>query len=381
VYAVLQIAYLDNAATTPLCDSAKQKMTESFDLFGNPSSLHKLGTVSLQKLEESRKIIADILKAEKQEIIFTSGGTESDNIAILGAAQALCRRGNKIVTTAVEHSAVIQTMKHLDMQGYEVVYIKPNRYGEITPEQFESVIDRNTILVSCMHINNEVGAVYPVEKIREIIDKAKSPALFHVDAVQSFGKYPICPHKIGADLMSLSSHKIHGPKGAGGLYIRRGARIVSPIFGGGQEGGIRPGTEALYAIIGFAAAAGEIGDFENREKNAIEIKNFLIENLKKIPDIKINSSESSSAYVLNFSVMGIRSETMLHFLEAKDVYVSSGSACAKGAPSHVLSAMGLSRKEADSAIRVSLSRYNTVEDAVRLIDGINEAAKTLIRAK
>lgn len=377
----MQPAYFDNAATTPLCDAAKSAMTQALEMYGNPSSLHSLGIRSAEKLEAARKTVADTLKVTKQEIYFTSGGTEADNIAVIGAATALRRRGNKIVTTAVEHAAVLESMQYLQKQGFEVVYIKPDKFGRISPRQFENEIDKNTILVSCMQVNNENGAIMPTDQLKAIIERAESPALLHVDAVQAYGKYPLTPSRDSIDLMTVSSHKIHGPKGAGALYVKKGVRIVSPLYGGAQEGGIRPGTEPLPAILGFAAAASEIRDLKEREERACEIKTYLQQELSKLPDVEINSAEDSSAYVLNFSVLGIRSETMLHFLEAREVYVSSGSACAKGAPSHVLQAMGLSRRQADSAIRVSLSHYNTIEDAKRLIDGICDASKTLIRAK
>ena len=377
----MRISYLDNAATTPLCDSAREEMIKSMDLFGNPSSLHKLGIESSKALDFARKTIADSIKATKQEIYFTSGGTEADNMAVFGGATAMARRGNRIITTAVEHSAVMESMKHLESKGFEVVYLTPDENGVITEEQFIEHIDEKTILVSCMYVNNEVGSVFPVDKIKRIIDRANSPALFHIDAVQAYGKYQINATRLGADLITISAHKIHGPKGIGALYVRKGVRINQRIFGGEQESGLRPGTESLTLIAGFSAAVKEICDLREREEKAKEIKEYITEKLTVFPDVKINSGSNSCPYLLNLSVTGIRSETMLHFLEERGVYVSSGSACAKGAPSHVLKAMGLNPKEADSAIRISLSHQNTKEDADALIEGVTLAREKLIRAR
>ncbi len=377
----MRLSYLDNAATTPLCDRAREEMIKSMDLFGNPSSLHKLGIESAKVLDFARKTIADSIKATKQEIYFTSGGTEADNMAVIGGATARARRGNKIVTTAVEHSAVMESMKHLESKGFEVVYLTPDKNGVITEEQFREQIDEKTILVSCMFVNNEIGSVFPVDKIKGIIDRANSPALFHIDAVQAYGKYQINASKLGADLISLSAHKIHGPKGIGALYVKKGVKINQRIFGGEQEGGLRPGTESLTLIAGFCAAAREIRDLKQREEKAREIKGYITEKLTEFSDVKINSGESSCPYLLNLSILGIRSETMLHFLEERGVYVSSGSACAKGAPSHVLKAMGLNPKESDSAIRISLSHESTIEDANALIEGITLAREKIIKAK
>lgn len=377
----LNTAYFDNSATTMLCDEAKAAIKEACDMYGNPSSLHKMGILSSRMLENARKTVAESIGADVSEIYFTSGGTESDNMAIVGAVKALHRRGKKIVTTAFEHSAVIHTMKQLETYGFEVVYLKPDESGTVPIRAFLDAIDEQTILVSCMSVNNETGAVLPVELIKKAIIKKKSPALFHCDATQSYLKYPINPNRSGIDLMTLSAHKIHGPKGVGALYIKKGVRILPRTFGGEQEKGLRPGTEPLILINGFAAAVKVFGNSAENAKKCAEIKQYIIEKLKNESDILINSPKNSSDYILSISVLGIRSETMLHFLEQDDIYVSSGSACAKGKPSHVLTALGFDKKRADSTIRISFSKFNTFKQADRLIDGIITAKNSLIKSK
>ncbi|MGN0172953.1 MAG: cysteine desulfurase family protein [Acutalibacteraceae bacterium] len=374
-------AYFDNSATTALCDAAKNAIISACDIYGNPSSLHSLGTASADILQNVREKIAGQLNASPDEIYFTSGGTESDNMAIVGAAKALHRRGKKIVTTAFEHSAVINTMKQLENDGFEVVYLKPDESGTVPISSFLDAIDEHTILVSVMSVNNETGAFLPIDKIKKAIVRKNSPALFHCDATQSFMKYSVVPKKCGIDLMTVSAHKIHGPKGVGALYIRKGVRILPRTFGGEQEKGLRPGTEPLILINGFGAAIDDFGDSDENAEKCRKIKNYIKEKLENCEDIVINSPSQSSDYILNLSVLGIRSETMLHFLEQRKVFVSSGSACAKGKPSHVLTALGLNQKRADSAIRISFSKFNDFEQADHLIDGISEAKSVLIKSK
>lgn len=373
--------YLDNAATTPMCKAAKEALLIAANSFGNPSSLHSLGLKSSTMLENARAVVANALAADKSEIYFTSGGTESDNLAILGAAKSQIRKGNRIVTTSIEHSAVIKAMNELGQNGFEVIFLEPDSTGSVPIAEFANAINKDTILVSCMSVNNETGAFLPIERIKRLIIQANSPALFHVDATQSFGKYPIKPEKIGADLMSVSAHKIHGPKGIGALYIRKGARILARNFGGSQEKGIRPGTESLILINSFAAAINEIGNLKTNANNAKSLKEILKNELSKFNDIIINSPQDSSDYILNFSVLGIRSEILLHFLEKRGVFVSSGSACSKGKPSHVLSTLKLPAKVIDSAIRVSFSRFTTQEDITMLLEGIAVARKNIIKVK
>ena len=374
-------AYFDNSSTTFLCNEAKEAIISACNYNGNPSSLHRLGTFSGEVLENARKRIAKVLKCLPSEIYFTSGGTESDNTAIIGAATALKRRGKKIVTTAFEHSAVINTMKYLENEGFEVVYLKPDESGTVSISAFIEAIDENTILVSCMSVNNETGAKEPIDLIKKAIISKNSPAYFYCDATQSFLKYPLFPETAGIDLLSISAHKIHGPKGVGALYIKKGVRINPRSFGGEQENGIRPGTEPLILINGFSAAIDAFGDAKENAGKCGLIKNYIKTKLSRFDDIVINSPENSSDYILNLSVLGVRSETMLHFLEQRNIYVSSGSACAKGKPSHVLSALGFDKKRADSAIRISFSKHNDLIQADRLIDAIVAAKTTLIKSK
>jgi len=378
---LLNRAYFDNSATTFLCEEAKEAIFSACDVGGNPSSLHTLGTIASEMINSARETIAKSIGALSQEIYFTSGGTESNNMAIVGAVKALHRRGKKIVTTAFEHSSVGATMKQLEADGFSVVYLSPDESGTVPISAFLDAIDENTILVSCMSVNNETGAFLPIDKIKKAIKAKNSPAYFHCDLTQSYLKYPVNLRKIDADLISFSAHKIHGPKGVGALYIKKGVRILPRTFGGEQENSLRPGTEPTILINGFGAAVESFGSADENAKKVREIKNYIIEKLQGFDDIKINSPKNSSDYILSLSVLGIRSETMLHFLEAKGVFVSSGSACAKGKPSHVLTTLKFDKRRADSTIRISFSKFNTIAQADMLIDGILEARDTLIKSK
>lgn len=374
--------YLDNSATTMVCKEAAEKALEIMtEKYGNPSSLHSKGFEAQKELESAREAAAAVLAAEKEEIFFTSGGTESNNTAVFGAAEALARRGNRIVITSVEHSSVIEAMQRLEAKGCEVIYLDPDSSGRISKAQLEQAIDKKTILVSVMAVNNETGAIQPIETVRKIIDRAGAPALFHVDAVQAFGKMPIKPRKLGIDLLSASSHKIHGPKGAGILFVRKGARIIPLHYGGEQERKIRPGTEPIPAICAMGAAIKAMPDMKEEMEYIRSLERRCREGLSKISGVHINSDSECLPYIINFSVRGIRSETMLHYLAGKGIFVSSGSACAKGKKSHVLSAMGLSQELADSAVRVSFSRYNTPEDVDELIKELTNADNTLARSR
>lgn len=378
----LREIYLDNSATTMVCPEAAQKALKMMtECYGNPSSLHSKGFEAQRELESARSAAAELLGAEPSEIIFTSGGTESNNTAVFGAAEALSRRGNKIVTTAFEHSSVIEAVQRLESRGFEAVYLKPDKNGNVSREAIEEAVDKNTVLVSIMAVNNETGAVLPIESVRRIIDRAGSPALFHVDAVQAFGKIPLRPKKTGIDLLSASSHKIHGPKGAGILYIRKGARIVPLHYGGEQEKKIRPGTEAVPLICAMGEAIRSLPDMKTELEDMKKLNDYCRSRLSEIENVHINSGENCLPYIINFSLRGIRSETMLHYLAQKGIFVSSGSACAKGKKSHVLEAMGLDSSLADSALRVSFSRYNTAEDIDELIKELVNADNTLARSK
>lgn len=371
--------YLDNSATTAVSDVAAKKALEIMTLnYGNPSSLHSKGMQAEDELILARQAIADSLGVFEDEIIFTSGGTEANNLAIKGAADAKKRLGNKIVTTSIEHSSVIESCEFLKSQGYDVVFLNPDSNGCVSTEQFNNAIDENTVLVSLMYTNNETGAILPVESISKIIRAKKSPALLHTDAVQAYGKILLKPNKLGVDLLSVSAHKVHAPKGVGALYIKKGVRIIPQTYGGEQEKKIRPGTEALPLIGAFGAAVKEF-DINKNYKYVSELKEYAKEKLLSLEGVFENSTDSSLPYILNISVEGIRSETMLHHLEQSQVFVSSGSACSKGKKSHVLKSLGLSDRRIDSALRISFSKLNTKEDVDALYNGVLTGINTLVR--
>lgn len=372
-------AYLDNSATTKpskaCVDAINKMLTESW---GNPSSLHALGVSSAKEIILARSAVAESLGAEKEEIYFTSGGTEANNLALFGAVKAKKRLGNRIVTTAIEHESVLQSAQELEKQGFEVIYIQPDKYGFISEEQIKEAVNDKTILVSIMYINNEAGSVMPVEKIRRIVTKAGSPALIHIDCVQAYGKIPINAKKLDADLVTVSAHKIHGPKGVGALYVNKAANLTNQnfarTFGGEQERKIRPGTEAAPLIAGFAAAVKEL-DLSKQQKDKIkELNAYAKARLSEIDGIKFNSSENASPYIISIYVPTfMRSQTILQELSSNyNVYVSNGSACAKGKKSHVLSAMGLSNEALDKSIRISFSRYNTKEEVDLFVNALKE---------
>ncbi|MEF2920258.1 MAG: cysteine desulfurase family protein [Acutalibacteraceae bacterium] len=370
--------YLDNSATTMVSKTVADKIYDMLiNNYGNPSSLHTKGLQAQHSVENARNIIANQLGATAKEIYFTSGGSEANNMAIIGTALAKKKTGNKIVTSAVEHSSIIESCKYLETLGFQVVYLPVDSFGAVSVEALQQAIDDNTILVSLMYINNETGAIQPVDKVPRIIKRNNSPAVFHIDAVQAFGKIPVKVTKLKADMVSITAHKIHGPKGVGALYIKKGVRIIPRQFGGEQQGKIRPGTESSPLIVGFGQAVSEI-DFENNDK-IIKLNSYLREQLQEIDGVVINSHSNTLEYILNFSVTGIKSETMLHFLAEKGIYVSSGSACAKGKQSYVLGAMGLDKTVTDSAIRVSFSKYNTTNDVDILVNAIKQGVNTLVR--
>ncbi len=373
--------YLDNSATTKPCDTAIKYINDSLkDNWGNPSSLHIKGVFAEEILNAARTDFAKSIGAKDCEIYFTSGGTEANNIAILGAAEKLKRRGKKIVTSSLEHPSVKETIDHLEKEGYEVIRLKPDENGVINEDELYQVIDEKTILVSLMLVNNEIGAIEPVEEAAKAIKQNNSPALLHCDAVQGYGKLPIDVKKLGVDLLSVSGHKIHGPKGSGFLYIKKGVLVSSPIFGGGQESGIRSGTQSTHNIAGFHGALKELPDLKISLQNITELRNYAISKLSEIEDIKINSSKDSLPYILNISVIGYKSETILHYLEAKNIFVSSGSACSKGKKSYVLESVGLNDKTIDSSIRISFSRYNTKAEIDVLVTELKNATKFLRKA-
>lgn len=376
--------YLDNAATTKPCEAAVSAcmncMTENY---GNPSSLHRVGLKAEQAVTEARKAIAAALVCDPECITFTSGATECNNTIIFGAAEKFAKRRKKIVVSAVEHSSVAQPVKYLEEHGFEVVRIKPGRSGEIDADDFISAVDDNTFFASCMLVNNETGAIMPVRKIFSRIKREYPECMTHSDAVQGFMKIPFKASDLNADFITVSAHKVYGIKGAGAMYIKKGVKIPPRIYGGGQEKNMRSGTESVPLIAAFGAAVRDhMPKLSAAHENAEMLSNHLIAQLSALDYTAVNSiAENRSPYIVNFSVEGIRSEIMLHFLESKGIFVSSGSACSKGAHSSVLSAMGVSDKLADSAIRVSFSRNTQIEEVNALIEAIKEGRETLARVK
>lgn len=379
---VLRTVYLDNSATTRVCpeaaEAALQTMTE---IYGNPSSLHSMGFAAEMVLKETREAVASLLSVPSAEVFFTSGGTEANNIALFGAAQAGRRNGARIVTTAIEHPSVLRVMDELKQHGFTVVTLAPDCLGRIDPEQIRQAVTPDTILVSMMAVNNEVGTILPVQAAAEAIRRSGSRALLHVDAVQAFGKIPLHPKKQGIDLMTVSAHKLHGPKGVGALYCSNKVRLRPRVFGGGQERGLRSGTEAVPAIAGFGAAVRALPEMAQTLAEITRLNRKCREGLFGMPGAIVQSPEDALPYVLNVSLPGIRSEVMLHFLSGKGIFVSSGSACAGKEKSHVLRAMGLPERQVDASLRISFSRDSTEADVDALLDGLREGAKTLIKSR
>ena len=375
----MKIHYLDNSATTAVSAKAAQKalsvMTEEY---GNPSSLHGLGVRAEEQVEIARKRIASVLGVQAKDILFTSGGTEANNTAVFGAAEALKRRGNRIIVSAIEHSSVRESAMRLADLGYDVCYAPVDRYGVVDVEALSALMTEKAILVSVMAVNNETGSIQPTERIAKLVHKKCPHAVFHVDAVQAFCKMPLKPKKWGVDLMTVSAHKIHGPKGIGALYLREGARIAPLLYGGEQQKKLRPGTESVPLIAAFGEAAAEAEISANAEY-VRELNIYAIAQLSAIDGITINSPADALPYIINLSVNGIRSETMLHHLETFGVYLSSSSACSKGKRSYVLSAMGLGDNRVDSSLRVSFSKYSDRDDIDALVEGVKSGLDTLQR--
>lgn len=363
--------YLDNSATTKPCEKAVQKaivmMTENF---GNPSSLHFCGFNAKKELDSARRTLSDFLSCQQNEIFFTPSGTVANNTAILGTAKAKHREGKKVITTLLEHPSVIKHFEILAEQGFEVVYLKPDNNGKISLEELSNAVDENTILVSVMAVNNEVGSIQEISKIKGIIKDNKSKAYFHCDAVQAFGKIVLKPKKLGIDLMSMSAHKIHGIKGAGALYVNNSIRILPSIAGGGQENGLISGTEAIPAICAFSEAVKDIGNVQKNLEEVASVRNYFVDKISTLDRVYVNSPKDALPYIINISVEGVPSQVMLNSLSSMGICVSAGSACAKGHRSEVLTAMGVSPKGIDSAIRISLSKTTTENDMEMLYNGI-----------
>lgn len=374
-------AYMDNSATTKPCNTAIQNINFALsDTWGNPSSLYDMGFRAQMLVDDTRKAVANLLKCREDEIYFTGSGTEGNNTALLGAAYARKKRGKRIVTTTIEHPSVLETAKRLESEGFEVIYLRPQSDGAVSADDLKNAINKDTILVSIMLVNNETGAIQPVKQAAEIIKQSGAPALLHCDGVQAFGKMPINLSELGVDLFTASGHKIHGPKGVGILYIKKGVTIKPLITGGGQEKNMRSGTESVPLIYGLKGATQELGSINENLKKQKELWLYAKDTLLDTKLVTINSPDNALPYILNISVAGYRSETLLHFLEAQGVYVSSGSACAKGEGSYVLHEMGLSRQRVDSALRISFSRYNTTDDIDALKSALISATQKLRRS-
>ena len=360
--------YLDNSATTKCYDSVGQLVGKVMcEDYGNPSSMHKKGVDAEKYVRESKETLAKLLKVQEKEIFFTSGGTESDNLALIGCARANHRAGKHLITTTIEHPAILNTMRHLEEIGFRVTYLPVDKDGCVRLDALKKALCNETILVSIMYVNNEVGSVQPIEEAVRIVKNYNPRILFHVDAVQGFGKYRIHPKKIGVDLMSISGHKIHGPKGTGVLYINEKVKIKPNVFGGEQQKNIRSGTENVPGIAGIGLAAKEIyTDFDAKIAQMRELKNYFIEGVRRIEKTAIHgcADETSAPHIISVGFAGIRSEVLLHTLEDKGIYVSAGSACASNHPaiSGVLRGIGVRPEYLDSTLRFSLSEFTTKEE-------------------
>ncbi|MEE1442732.1 MAG: cysteine desulfurase family protein [Blautia sp.] len=373
-------AYLDNSATTRCYEEVAEIVAKTMiEDYGNPSAMHLKGVEAENYVKESAKAIAKTLKVQDKEIYFTSGGTESDNWALIGSALANHRQGKHMITTPFEHSAVSAPLAWLQEQGFEITVIPVDEQGNLDLKKLEEAIREDTILVSTMFVNNEMGAVVPVEEVGKIVHEKNPKALYHVDAIQAYGKYKIYPKKMGIDLLAVSGHKIHGPKGVGFLYINEKAKVQPLILGGGQQKGMRSGTDNVPGIAGLGAAAKMI--YENLDKNVEhmrELKLYFAKELEKLEQVEINGPdpEKGAPHILNVSFWGVRSEVLLHSLEDLGIYVSAGSACSshKRAGSASLGALGLSQERKESAIRFSFCETTTKEE----VDYTLEALKKLL---
>ncbi len=366
--------YLDNSATTKPCAEAVEAMTAALtDNWANPSALYGFGFDAARQLRAARHSLAAAMGAEQDRIFFTSGGTEADNWAIFGSIKRMGKRGKHIVTTAIEHHAVLNCMKELESQGFAVTYLQPDELGNISADSLKTALRKDTILVSIMMVNNEVGSIMPIAQMAKLTHKLCPDAIFHTDAVQGFLKIPFAAKTLGADLISVSSHKIHGPKGAGALYVSPRLKSFPPyLYGGGQEGGFRSGTEATPAIMGFAAAAAAgavtfLADVQ-REKALLDL---FVEQLGEIKNVRINGAHSAP-HILSLAIPGVPTQNSINILQDAGICVSAGSACAKGHRSHTLTAMQLPPEVMDSSFRISLCRDNTMEELERLVTVIRD---------
>ena len=371
------IVYLDNSATTKPCVKAVEYINNALcENWGNPSSLHLMGMNAEIAVSEARESVATFLHCREDEIFFTSCGTESNNTAIMSIKYKK-HNGKRIITTAIEHPSVLEPIKALEKEGYEVIYLHPAKNGVISVEELKNNLNSDTCLVSIMLVNNEIGSIQPIIEAAELTKRIAPNALFHTDAVQAFGKLPINLQKTKIDLLSASGHKIHGPKGIGILYKRKGVNISPLLLGGGQEKNLRSGTECVPLICGLKGAIDEIGSAEKLYQKQKELFDYAHCKLCELDFIKFNSNSECIPYIINISVPGYRSEVLQHFLERKNIFVSSGSACAKGELSYVLREIEASAIEIDGALRLSFSRYNTNDDVDSFCSALCEAVSVL----
>ena len=361
-------AYLDNSATTSCSKAATEKMVELLTQdYGNPSSMHMKGVIAEKYKKKKKKKIAKTLKVEEKELVFTSGGTESNNLAIIGSALANKRAGMHVITTSIEHASVTNPFLWLSENGFEVTYLGVDAFGQVRLEELKNAIRTDTILVSIMHVNNEIGALQPIEELGKLIKAANPKCLFHVDAIQSYGKMAIFPKKWNVDMLSVSGHKIHGPKGSGFLFIKDKTKVKPLIHGGGQQKGMRSGTENVPAIAGLAVAAEEM--YQNLEENRnhlFTLRDYFIEEVEKLDGVSVNGKKDhdSAPHIVSVSIEGVRAEVILHTLEDRNIYVSAGSACASNKPaiSSTLQSIGLKKELLDSTVRFSFSIHTTKEE-------------------
>lgn len=367
--------YFDNSATTKPCKEALDAARLACEEYwGNPSSLHFAGDDASSLLKNSRKQVAALLNCRPESFFFAPSGTCANNTAIFGAYEKRKKLGNRIVTTDFEHPSVSEPIKHLEKLGAEVIRIKPSRDGKISEDELLSAINADTVLVSCMAVNNEVGSVTPLKNIAATIKRVGSPAAFHTDCVQAFGKIDISPRTLGADIITVSAHKIHGLKGAGGLYLKEKNTIKPYILGGGQENGVFSGTEAVPAIAAFGAAAAAVGSIKENHERLSKIKKLITDAFECNCHITLNSPEDSIPYILNVSVKGLPSQPTVNYMSEKGICISAGSACKTGHRSAALTSMGLPAETIDSAVRISLSRFTTEEEALLLSKAFLECA-------
>lgn len=377
--------YLDNSATTMAFREVTELVSKIMYVdYGNPSSMHMKGVQAENYVKEAKETLAGLLKVQEKELFFTSGGTESDNWALMGAASANSRAGRHLITTQIEHPAILQTMEYMESIGYEVTYLPVDEKGIVRLDALERSIRKDTILVSIMHVNNEVGAVQPIEEAGRIIERKNPSTLFHVDAVQGFGKLKLYPKRCNVDMLSISGHKIHGPKGTGLLYIDEHVKIKPVVFGGGQQKGLRSGTENVPGTAGLGLAAKMVyADMEQDTARLYELKAYLQKSLMEMEDVMLNGPlfEEGAPHIVSASFVGVRSEVLLHALEEKGIYVSAGSACAsrKHTVSATLSAMGIDQKLLDCTIRFSLSIFTTKEELDYTIKCLHEILPMLRR--